>query len=196
MSRLEDKCLLLPRIGCPLAEITQTFFSCFSTLSFCTNDPLMQNHPLAYPSRPAVLATINTLLLFPNPVAKKDLEHRRSGMFQYNDQISYEACFRGGRGSARLGRKCETRKKYEGVRKSATKSAKKCDRVLRWSNQKLPLWGYLGWETENPVLMMIDDMANRVWHGGNGALTRRCTRDTPNRVMHSANGRGPAMRAV
>jgi len=116
MSRLEDKCLLLPRIGCPLAEITQTFFSCFSTLSFCTNDPLMQNHPLAYPSRPAVLATINTLLLFPNPVAKKDLEHRRSGMFQYNNQISYEVCFRGGRGSARSGRTCEPRKKCEGVR--------------------------------------------------------------------------------
>ena len=84
------------------------------------------------------------------------------------------------------GEKCEPRKKCEGLRRTATKSAKKCDCVLRWGNQKLPLRGHLGWESENSVLMMIGDMANRVWHGGNGALTQRCTRDTPNRVMHSA----------
>ena len=200
-SKFESECSLFLRTGCPHLELTRTF-SCFSTLTSCTNNPPNAELSPCIPVTARSLGYNQHSSSLSQHGSKIDLEHRSSAVFQYNDRLSYEVCFRGGRGSARLGRKCEPRKKCEGVRQKVRRSAKEFDKKCEVrlcstvGYQKLPLWGHSGWESENPVLMMMDDMANRVWHGGNGALTQRCTRDKPNRVMHSAYRKGPAMIAV
>jgi len=114
-SRSESRCSTIFSDGCFHIQITQTF-SCFSTLTSCTNDPPNAEPSPCIPVAARCLGYNQHSSFLSQPGSKKDLEHMRSGMFQYNNQISYEVCFRGGRGSARSGRKCEPRKKCEGVR--------------------------------------------------------------------------------